>query len=248
MTMTGLLRTSGYDNYAAEYAAYVAWREQTEPEGDRFGLMPHLLGVLGEVAGQDVLDAGCGEGYLSRILADRGARVTGVDLAPRLVELGREKDPDRRISYRVADLSEPYPELEGRFDAVASYLVLNDVEEHRGFAATLARALRPGGRAVLAFNNPYDYVRRKGMAGSYFASGTAGPVGLSSVGVHVSFYHRSLAEYVDAFLAAGLQLTKIVDVDHPSVAALRVPGQEMPAGEELPRFMVLAFAKPSRAG
>jgi hypothetical protein len=63
----------------------------------------------------------------------------------------------------------------------------------------------------------------------------------------VSFYHRSLAEYVDAFLAAGLQLTKIVDVDHPSVAALRVPGQEMPAGEELPRFMVLAFAKPSPA-
>jgi 2-polyprenyl-3-methyl-5-hydroxy-6-metoxy-1,4-benzoquinol methylase len=199
------------------------------------------------VARQDVLDAGCGEGYLSRILADRGARVTGVDLAPRLVELARARDADGRISYRVADLSEPCLELEGRFDAVASYFVLNDVEEYRGFTATLARALRPGGRAVLAFNNPYDYVRRKGMAASYFASGTAGPVGLSSVGVHVSFYHRSLAEYVDAFLAAGLQLTKIVDVDHPSVAALRVPGQEMPVGEELPRFMVLGFAKPISA-
>jgi 2-polyprenyl-3-methyl-5-hydroxy-6-metoxy-1,4-benzoquinol methylase len=242
--MTGMLRTSGYDDYAAEYAAYVAWREQTEPESDRFGLMPHLLSVLDEVAGQDVLDAGCGEGYLSRILADRGARVTGVDLAPRLVELARARDPDGRISYRVADLCEPCPELVGRFDAVASYFVLNDVEEHRGFATSLAQALRPGGRAVLAFNNPYDYVRRKGMAGSYFASGTAGPIGLSSVGVHVSFYHRSLAEYVDAFLTAGLHLTRIVDVDHPNIAALRVPGQEMPAGEELPRFMVLAFAKP----
>lgn len=31
--MTGALRTSGYDDYAAEYAAYVAWREQTGPEG-----------------------------------------------------------------------------------------------------------------------------------------------------------------------------------------------------------------------
>ena len=56
MTMTGMLRTSGYNNYAAEYATYVAWREQTEPEGDRFGLLPHLLGVLGKVAqlGDDV--------------------------------------------------------------------------------------------------------------------------------------------------------------------------------------------------
>jgi hypothetical protein len=39
-----------------------------------------------------------------------------------------------------------------------------------------------------------------------------------------------------------------VDVDHPNVAALRVPGQEMPAGEELPRFMVLAFVKPFEPG
>lgn len=245
--MTGALRTSGYDNYAAEYAAYVAWREQAGPGADPFGILPHLLGVLGDVTDQDVLDAGCGEGYLSRILADRGARVTGVDLAPRLVELARGKDPERRITYRTADLSEPCPELDGRFDAVASYFVLNDVEEHRGFAATLARALRPGGRAVLALNNPYDYVRRKGMASAYFASGTAGPIGLSGRGIHVSFYHRTLPEYVDAFLAAGLQLTKILDVDHPNVAALRVPGQEMPAGEELPRFMVLAFVKPSMA-
>src|SRR5436305_14463130 len=105
--MTGALRTSGYDNYAAEYAAYVAWREQIEPEGDRFGLLPHLLDVLRDVAGQDVLDAGCGEGYLSRILANRGARVTGVDLAPRLVELARGKDPEGRIGYRVAELSAP---------------------------------------------------------------------------------------------------------------------------------------------
>jgi 2-polyprenyl-3-methyl-5-hydroxy-6-metoxy-1,4-benzoquinol methylase len=55
-----------------------------------------------------------------------------------------------QTNYQAADLSEPRPELEGRFDAVASYFVLNDVEAHRGFAVTLARALRPGGRAVLA--------------------------------------------------------------------------------------------------
>ena len=48
----------------------------------------------------------------------------------------------------------------------------------------------------------------------------------------------------DAFLDAGLQLKKMVDVDHPNVAARRARGEEMPPGEQLPRFMVLAFAKP----
>src|SRR3712207_8154873 len=94
--MAEAARTSGYDNYAAEYAAYVAWREQAGTEADPLGILPHLLGVLGDATDQDLLDAGCGEGYLSRVLADRGARVTGVDLAPRLAELARGKDPERR--------------------------------------------------------------------------------------------------------------------------------------------------------
>jgi cyclopropane fatty-acyl-phospholipid synthase-like methyltransferase len=146
--MTVPLRTSAYDPYADEYAAYVATREQAGLEGDPFGILPPLLEQLGDVAGQDVLDAGCGEGYLSRILAARGARVTGVDLSPRLVELAGQKPASGPITYRAADLCARQPDLEGRFDAVASFFVLNDVEDHRGFAETLARALRPGGRAA----------------------------------------------------------------------------------------------------
>src|ERR1043166_5426284 len=160
--MTAPTRTSAYDQYADEYAAYVATREQDALEGDPFGILTPLLAQLGAVTGQEVLDAGCGEGYLARILAARGARVTGVDLSPRLVELAGTKAAHGAITYRVGDLSAAHPELAGRFEAVASYFVLNDVEDHRGFARTVAAALKPGGRAVLAFNNPYDYVTRKG--------------------------------------------------------------------------------------
>ena len=242
--MAGPTRTSDYDRYAVEYAAYVATREQHGLDADPFGMLSHILVLLGDVANQDVLDAGCGEGYLARILAARGARVTGVELSPRLVELAHTKPSARDIVYRVADLSEPCPDLAGRFDAVASYFVLNDVEEYRGFARTLARSLKPGGRAVLGFNNPYDYVLRKGLGSAYFSTGAAHPCGLSNVGVPVSFYHRTLPQYLDAFLDAGLHLTKIVDVDNPSVAARRASGETLPPGDQLPRFMVLAFAKP----
>jgi SAM-dependent methyltransferase len=236
-------QTSQYDAFADEYAAYVAWREQGGVDGDPMGLLPQLLDLLGEVAGRRVLDAGCGEGYLARVLAARGAQVTGVDLSPRLIALARARDRDGRIDYRVADLSAPLPELEGRFDAVASYLVLNDVADHRGFAATLARVLKPGGRAVLALNSPYAYVVRKGIA--YAATGTTHPCGLAAAGIKVSFHHRTLGEYLDAFLAAGLQLARLVDVDSPRTAADRAGGRPLPPGEELPRFMLLAFARAS---
>lgn len=242
--MTAPTRTSAYDQYADEYAAYVATREQDDLEGDPFGILTPLLAQLGDVTGQDVLDAGCGEGYLSRILAARGARVTGVDLSPRLVALAGQKPAPGPITYRVADLCERQPDLDGRFDAVASFFVLNDVEDHRGFAETLARSLKSGGRSVLGFNNPYDYVMRKGHGSAYFETGGAHPCGLSSVGVPVFFYHRTLPQYLDAFLDAGLRLTKIVDVDHLAMAARRARGDEIPLGEQLPRFMVLAFAKP----
>jgi hypothetical protein len=67
---------------------------------------------------------------------------------------------------------------------------------------------------------------------------------LSAAGIEVSFYHRTLGEYLDAFLAAGLQLTKLLDVDYPEIATVRAADGSLPEGEKLPRFMILAFAKP----
>jgi 2-polyprenyl-3-methyl-5-hydroxy-6-metoxy-1,4-benzoquinol methylase len=245
-------RTSPYDAHVAAYEAYTARREPNGTAGpDPMGLLPPLLDLLGDVAGQETLDAGCGQGYLARVLAARGARVTGIDLSPRLVELARAKDPRGAIAYRVADLSRPVPDLAGRFARIGSYLVLNDVEDHRGFAATLAQLLAPGGRLVLALNNPYAAVVRKGLP-DYFASGTVHPSGLAGVGVPVPFYHRTLADYLDAFFDAGLRLRRLVDVDRTEVAAGRAagrppgsPGSPFPAGEQLPRFMLLAFDKPA---
>jgi 2-polyprenyl-3-methyl-5-hydroxy-6-metoxy-1,4-benzoquinol methylase len=237
------LKRSDYDDYATEYATLVAWRERDGAGSDDLGIVPHLLDLLGDVSDRVVLDAGCGEGYLARILVTRGARVTGIDLSPRLIALARARDSVGRIAYQVADLSAPLPDLRASFDAVASYMVLNDVEDYQGFAATLAQVLKAGGRAVLAFNNPYAYVVRKRIASSYFASGTTHVCGLAAAGIEVSFYHRTLGEYLDTFLAAGLQLTKLLDVDHPEIAAVRGTDRPLPEGEELPRFMILAFVK-----
>jgi 2-polyprenyl-3-methyl-5-hydroxy-6-metoxy-1,4-benzoquinol methylase len=234
--------TSDYDAFADEYAVSVAWRERPEADGDSYGILPDLLEILGSVDGCEVLDAGCGDGYLARVLAARGGQVTGIDLAPRLIQLGRSKNPDGDIDYRVADLSQPLPDDAGRFDAVVSYLVLNDVRDYRGFIATLAAVLRPGGRLVLAINNPYGAVIRKHVA-DYFDSGAASPYrGLWAAGIKAYYYHRTLADYLDAFLTAGLRLTRLADL--PAMASTHEPGTILPDGGLFPRFMLLAFTKP----
>jgi SAM-dependent methyltransferase len=241
--MTTATPASGdYDDYADEYAAYVAWREQAGPDADPFGLLLPLLELLGDVNGRRVLDAGCGEGYLARWLAARGAHVTGIDLSARLIALARARDPGGSIDYQVADLSQPLPDAAERFDAAASYLVLNDVRDFRGFAATLAASLAPGGRLVLALNNPYSAVTDRHVT-DYFDSGAVSRYrGLWEAGIRAYYHHRTLEDYLDAFHAGGLRLAKLADM--PALADTHGPDAYLPPGGRFPRFMLLSFSKP----
>lgn len=240
--MTAVTPAGGdYDDYASQYAANVAWRDQAGPDCDPFGLLPPLLDLLGDVACRRVLDACCGEGYLARVLAARGAHVTGIDLSPRLIGMARAKDPGGRIDYQVADLSQPLPALAGLFDAAASYLALNDVTGYRGFAATLAASLKPGAELVLAFNNPYSAVIDRHVA-DYFDTGAVSPYrGLHEIGIKTHYHHRTLENYLDAFLIRGLRLTKLADI--PTRADSHRPDAHLPTGGRFPRFMLLAFRK-----
>ena len=230
-----------YDDYADEYATYVAWREQGGQDADPFGLLLPLLDLLGDIEGSRVLDAGCGEGYLARALAGRGAHVTGIDRSARLIALARARDPGGGIDYQVADLSRPLPGAAGPFDAAACYLVLNDVRDYRGFAATLAASLAPGGRLAIALNNPYSAVTDRHVT-DYFDSGAVSRYrGLWEIGIRAHYHHRTLENYLDAFHAGGLRLTKLADV--PALADAHGPDAYLPPGGRFPRFMLLAFTK-----
>ena len=230
-----------YDDYATEYAAMVANREAGELAADP--VTPRLLAILGPVAGLAVLDAACGEGYVARILAEQGARVTGIDIAPRLIALAQERDPAGTIEYEVADLSKPPPGATARFDRVVSHLALNDVYDYRGFCATLAAVLKPGGRAVLSLNNPYSYVVRKHIT-DYFAPGAFSYRGMAAEGVKVHFYQRTLEEYLDAFRDAGLRMEKLADLPTPAAWLNNKIDTLLPPGVQFPYMMILSFAKP----
>jgi len=65
-------KSNRYDDFASQYAELVAAREEAGIEHDP--IMPRFLTLLGDVSSLLTLDAGCGEGYVSRILARHGAQ------------------------------------------------------------------------------------------------------------------------------------------------------------------------------
>lgn len=230
-----------YDQYASQYTAMIAAQEKAGVQSHP--LMSPFLQVVGDISGLMVLDAGCGEGYLSRILVQRGANVTGIDISAPLIEIARTKEFADQISYQVADLSQPLPTYQDHFDLVTSFFVLNDIYDYQGFLTTLGSVLKPAGRLVLFMNNPYSFVIRNFVT-DYFAPGHAFPyLGMADLGVKVHFYQRTMEQYLDACFAAGFQLQRLVDVPTPEGSFKRRKDSWLPEGYHFPYFTILNLVK-----
>ena len=122
----------------------------------RHNILPAVLAALGDVAGLSVLDIGCGNGVLSRLLALRGARVIGVDIAGSLVARAQEREVAEPlgITYAVADAADLPQFRAGSFARVTANTVLMDAEDGAGILAEVGRLLEPGGRFVASLLHP----------------------------------------------------------------------------------------------
>jgi ubiquinone/menaquinone biosynthesis C-methylase UbiE len=110
-----------------------------------------LVEALGPEPGDRWLDVGCGAGNLAELAAGAGARVTGIDLSPRLIEVAkaRAEAGGYEIEYRVGD-AENLDVGDASFDKVTSSVAMIFAPDHEAAARELARVTRPGGR--LAFS------------------------------------------------------------------------------------------------
>jgi 2-polyprenyl-3-methyl-5-hydroxy-6-metoxy-1,4-benzoquinol methylase len=102
-----------------------------------------------ELEGRSLLDAGCGTGLFSQAAAQRGARVTSLDVGERLLEQVARKTDSERVVGDVAGL----PFDDGRFDYVICTEVIEHTLQPRRAVAELARVLAPGGTLVLTTPN-----------------------------------------------------------------------------------------------
>jgi len=105
-------------------------------------------------AGLDVLDVGCGQGIDLANYAMAGARVTGIDLTPRHVELARAHLAELDLAATVVQGdAEALPFKDASFDRVSSNGVLHHTPDMAAALRQIHRVLRPGGEArVILYN------------------------------------------------------------------------------------------------
>jgi SAM-dependent methyltransferase len=121
------------------------WADIAEPQNR--GLFEKLLDVTMVGSGTRLLDIACGSGHAAALAADRGAVVTGVDIAPALLEIARERTPDGNFIEAEMDA---LPLGDEQFDVVTSVNGFQFALNAATAFAEAARVLVPGGRLAAA--------------------------------------------------------------------------------------------------
>lgn len=148
-----------YRDWFDSEAYEVVYRERNLDDARR------LLGLVERAAqpepGASVLDVACGRGRHSRLLAARGYRVTGIDLAPNAIGTARRRAESEAldVDFRVADMRDlPFEsDFDGVVNLFTSFGYFETDAEHQAALDAMARALRPGGFLIQDFLNP-DFV------------------------------------------------------------------------------------------
>ena len=124
-----------------------SWNAEQYSEHARFvtDLGAPLVELLAPAPGEDILDLGCGDGPLTKKLAELGCRVIGVDASPEMVAAATALGLDARVMDGHA------LRFESEFDAVFSNAALHWMRQPERVIAGVWRALRPGGRFVGEF-------------------------------------------------------------------------------------------------
>jgi 2-polyprenyl-3-methyl-5-hydroxy-6-metoxy-1,4-benzoquinol methylase len=104
------------------------------------------------VAGERVLDVGCGEGWFAVELARAGAAVMGIDVAEEPLRRARERGAglSPELDLRLVDADGPWPVDDASFDAVWAGETIEHVADTGGWLSQARRVLRPGGRLLLS--------------------------------------------------------------------------------------------------
>jgi 2-polyprenyl-6-hydroxyphenyl methylase/3-demethylubiquinone-9 3-methyltransferase len=158
-----------------------------------------------DVAGRRVLDVGCGGGLMTEEWARRGARTTGLDRAPALLDVARRHAASSGLTIRyVDDGLEALAEREAEtYDVVTAFEVIEHVPDPDAFVRALARLLVPGGRLYLSTINRTRRAWLLAIVGAEYL------LGLVPRGTHRYADFRRPSEVASWGRAGGLSVDEI---------------------------------------
>ena len=205
-----------------------------------------------ELAGRHkILDLGCGDGQIARALAAQGSDVLGVDPTQLHIDVAIERGGGPR--YLLGGATK-IPADDETFDAVVACLVFEHIDQMDEAMMEVARVLKPNGQFSFFLNHPLLQTPGSGWIDDHIIDPPEqywriGPylVETESIeevekDVYIRFIHRPLSRYVNALLANGMNLERMVEPSPPAGFLARAP--EYALAHTVPRLLYLRSTKP----
>lgn len=184
---------------------------------------PVLLEFFKESQGKVILDAGCGNGYFSTVLAQRGARVIGVDVSEKMIELAKSHAlaDGLKIDYRVDSVTELSSLKDRSIDRIVSNYVLMDLPNLEAAIQQFHRVLKKRGDAVLVISHPcFPRKYRKNSSAhkvciewekSYLEDHIIQSPPCPGFSEEFVAFHRPISKYWKVFKESGFEVTEILE-------------------------------------
>jgi SAM-dependent methyltransferase len=195
-----------------------------------------------------VLDVGCGEGQIARLVDAR--RVVGIDPTWAQLEVARKRGGGPAYARATATA---LPIESRSFDAVVACLVFEHINDVDGAIAEVARVLKPGGRFVFFLNHPLLQTPNSGWIDDQILDPPEqywriGPYLVEDEtmeevvqGVLLPFNHRPLSRYVNAMTSRGLTIVHMLEPAPPP--GFLAQATEYQAAASIPRLLLLVAAQ-----
>ena len=207
--------------------------------------------ALEELVGRHkVLDLGCGDGQIARALAAQGSDVIGVDPTQLHIDIAIERGGGPR--YLLGGATD-IPADDNSFDAVVACLVFEHIDQMDEAMTEVARVLKPEGQFSFFLNHPLLQTPGSGWIDDHIIDPPEqywriGPylVETESIeevekDVYIRFIHRPLSRYVNALIANGMTLERMVEPSPPAGFLARAP--EYALAHTVPRLLYLRSTK-----
>ncbi|MEK7617570.1 MAG: methyltransferase domain-containing protein [Patescibacteria group bacterium] len=143
---------SNYSNYQGAQG-YLDFLGSTDGKTFKQVISESVLKRLTDSPNLAILDAGCGPGWLSKMLADRGHRVKACDISPQLIKKAKADYPN--IDFQICDLTKKLPYTNALFDSVILSLSALDLKDQQTAFLEIKRVVKEDGRLIIVTVNPY---------------------------------------------------------------------------------------------
>ncbi|MBX3312834.1 MAG: methyltransferase domain-containing protein [Actinobacteria bacterium] len=230
-------------------ARYLAHRNDATRSPNVVMEEPAVLAHLGDLRDRRVIDLGCGDGAFADIVLDLGARsYLGRDRSASMIAAARRRNGRPGATYEVGTI-ESFSPPDGTADLVTSRMALHHLEELGPTLRTIHRALSPAGRLLLTVAHPVitapreqaDGRRTTATVDDYFE---AGERRRPWFGTEVTWYHRTVEDYVAAVLDAGFEVDGLSECE-PDPRTLAHDPDELARRRRVPLILLVSARRPT---